>query len=221
MSVQGEGVNAGTPTVFLRTYFCNLTCDWCDTKYTWLNQDNSRRGVDYERMSEETVLARVLRFNCKHLVLTGGEPLLHQRLLPPILSRLKREGIYVEVETNGTVAPNEEMLRLVDCFNVSPKTSNSNVDQRVRTRRDALNALVASPKAWFKFVVRDLQDLSEVEELITEFSMPRGRVMLMPEGIDANVIIERSRWLVDVCKERGFRFTPRLHILLFGNRRGT
>ena len=113
------------------------------------------------------------------------------------------------------------MLELVDCFNVSPKTSNSLVDRRVRTRRGSLEALVASQKSWFKFVVRDSKDLSEVEDLIAEFSLPRDRVMLMPEGTDSATLIERGRWLVDICMEKGFRFTPRLHILLFGNRRGT
>lgn len=219
--MQGEGINAGTPSVFLRTYFCNLTCAWCDSKYTWLNQDKARAGAEYESMTVAAVFEKVMSFNCMHLVLTGGEPLLHQKLLAPILSRLKKQGMYIEVETNGTVVPNAEILELIDCFNVSPKTSNSLVERRVRIRRPALDALVASQKTWFKFVVRDSQDLSEVEDLIDEFSVPRDRVMLMPEGTESVTLIERSRWLVDTCKERGFRFTPRLHILLFGNRRGT
>jgi 7-cyano-7-deazaguanosine (preQ0) biosynthesis protein QueE len=221
LSVQGEGINAGVPSVFLRTYFCNLTCTWCDSKYTWLNQDQSKAGVDYKSMTADAVFEHVMRFGCSHLVLTGGEPLLQQKFLAPILSRLKKEGMYIETETNGTIAPTEETLGLIDCFNVSPKTSNSLVDRRVRTRRAPLEAFVASEKAWFKFVVRDSPDLAEVEDLIAEFSIPRDRVMLMPEGIDSTTLIERSRWLVDVCMKRGFRFTPRLHILLFGNKRGT
>jgi 7-cyano-7-deazaguanosine (preQ0) biosynthesis protein QueE len=219
--VQGEGINAGTPSVFLRTYFCNLTCTWCDSKYTWLNQDKSKAGVDYTLMTVDAVFDKVMHFGCKHMVLTGGEPLLHQKLLAPVLSRLKKEGVYIEVETNGTIAPTADMFELIDCFNVSPKTSNSLVDRRARTRRGPLEALAASQKAWFKFVVRDSQDLSEVEDLIAEFSLPSDRVMLMPEGTDSTTLIERSRWLVDVCMEKGFRFTPRLHILLFGNKRGT
>jgi 7-carboxy-7-deazaguanine synthase len=221
LSVQGEGVHVGTPSVFLRTYFCNLTCSWCDSKYTWQNQDKATVGVEYRSMTAKDVLDRVLSLNCKHIVVTGGEPLLQQRFLPVILSRLKKEGFYVEIETNGTITPTAEMLGLVDCFNVSPKTSNSNVEKRVRTRRASLNALVMSGKAWFKFVVSDQQDLKEVEELICEFSIPRDRVILMPEGTNSALLLERGRWLVDVCKERGFRFTPRLHILLFGNKRGT
>jgi len=221
LSVQGEGINAGTPSVFLRTYFCNLTCTWCDTKYTWLNQDESKSGIDYQSMTADAVIAKVMGFGCKHLVVTGGEPLLHQRVLLPVLSSLKKEGVSAEIETNGTLEPSAEMLETVDCFNVSPKTSNSLVDARLRVRRGPLRAFAGSRKAWFKFVTSDSRDVDEVEELISACGLPRDRVMLMPEGIDADALLVKSRWLVDVCKERGFRFTPRLQILLYGNRRGT
>ncbi len=218
--MQGEGINIGTPSVFLRTYFCNLTCTWCDTKYTWLNQDRSKVGIDYQSMTAEEIVSRVMKFDCKNLVLTGGEPLLHQKPLLPVLSRLKEYGMHIEVETNGTVKPGEETLDIVNLFNVSPKTSNSLVDKRLRLRRGVLEAFVASQKAWFKFVVRDQDDLLEVERLISDFSMPAERVILMPEGINSVVLMERGRWLIEICKEKGFRFTPRLHIMLFGNRRG-
>jgi 7-carboxy-7-deazaguanine synthase len=221
LSVQGEGVNTGVPSVFLRTYFCNLSCTWCDSKYTWLNQEKSKPGVDYKPMTTETVIQKIISFGQKHLVVTGGEPLLQQKLLTKVLSRLKEEGFYIEVETNGTIVPIPKMLELVDCFNVSPKTSNSLVNPKARTRRGALETFAGSSKSWFKFVVGNQQDVLEVDELVSEFSLPRERVMLMPEGIDSETIIERGRWLVEVCKEKGFRFTPRLHILLFGNKRGT
>ena len=125
-------MHSGTPSVFLRTYFCNLTCSWCDSKYTWVNQEESVAGIDYRGMTVGDVFQKVMSFGCKHMVLTGGEPLLHQRLLARVLSRLRREGIYIEVETNGTITPTAEMLGAVDCFNVSPKTSNSHVDRRVK-----------------------------------------------------------------------------------------
>ncbi len=221
LSVQGEGVHAGTPSIFLRTYYCNLTCTWCDTKYTWLNQDTSEPGVDYHLMTADAVLDKVASFACKHLVLTGGEPLLHQRLLAPMLSNLKRSGFFIEVETNGTVTPSAEMIALIDCFNVSPKTSNSLVEERARIHPDGLQALIGSRKAWFKFVVCDPEDLVEIEGMMSKFAIPRERVLLMPEGTDAAALLARSRWLVEICMQKGFRFTPRLHILLFGNKRGT
>jgi 7-carboxy-7-deazaguanine synthase len=220
-SVQGEGVHSGTPSVFLRTYRCNLSCTWCDSKYTWLGQDKARKGVDYSPMPASSVIGEISSYGCKHLVLTGGEPLLHQRALAPILASLKRSGFFIEVETNGTISPSSALEASVDCFNVSPKISNSLIEEGVRIRPDSLRAFVRSGKAWFKFVVRDQGDVMEVEGVVSEFGIPRDRVILMPEGTDATTLLERGRWLVDVCKERGLRFSPRLHILLFGNKRGT
>lgn len=221
LSLQGEGVHVGTPSVFLRTFRCNLTCGWCDSKYTWLNQDTARAGREYQLMTTSGLLEKVLAYGTRHLVLTGGEPLLNQRVLLPVLSDLKKRGFYVEVETNGTLAPSVEFAAAVDCFNVSPKTSNSGVDERLRTRPRVTRAFVDSKKAWFKFVIGRLEDVMEVEDLISKSSIPRELVLLMPEGTDSTALLERGRWLAELCKEKGFRFSPRLHILLFGNRRGT
>ena len=219
--MQGEGVHSGTPSVFLRTYRCNLSCTWCDSKYTWLDQDKARSGVDYTPMPASAVIDKITSYGCKHLVLTGGEPLLHQRVLAPILAGLKGSGFFIEVETNGTIAPSAELEASVDCFNVSPKISNSLVEEGVRIRPDSLKAFVRSRKAWFKFVVCDQKDLAEIEGVVSKFGLPRDRVILMPEGIDTATLLARGRWLVDVCKEKGVRFSLRLHILLFGNKRGT
>jgi len=219
--VQGEGVYSGTPSVFLRTYHCNLSCTWCDSKYTWLDQDKSKAGVEYVPMSTATILEKVTGYECKHLVLTGGEPLLHQRSALPVLASLKKWGFFIEVETNGTLAPMPEFVKLIDCFNVSPKISNSLVEAKVRVRPAALREFAKLDKAWFKFVVCDEADIAEVEEMVAKFGMRRDRVILMPEGIDATTVLARSRWLVEACKEKGFRFTPRLQILLYGNTRGT
>jgi organic radical activating enzyme len=220
-SIQGEGVHAGTPSVFLRTYYCNLTCTWCDTKYTWLNQNAASEGIDYQWMGEEGLLERLTSYDCKHLVVTGGEPLLHQKVLSRLLSRLKQSGFFIEIETNGTIAPSPEIVHSVDCFNVSPKIENSLVKKEVRIRSGVLETLVKLDKAWFKFVICEPGDLKEVEDLVSECRIPRERVLLMPEGTDAEALLVRSRWLVEACMRRGFRFTPRLHIMLFGNRRGT
>jgi organic radical activating enzyme len=171
-------------------------------------------------MSAVAAMDKITSYGCKHLVLTGGEPLLHQRVLAPLLASLKRDGFLIEVETNGTFTPSPELLESVDCFNVSPKISNSLVEEGARIRPDSLKAFARSHKAWFKFVVCDQKDLEEIEGMISEFSLPRDRVILMPEGIDATTLLARGRWLVDVCKERGFRFSLRLHILLWGNQRG-
>jgi organic radical activating enzyme len=172
-------------------------------------------------MKLEDVLAKVMSYPCKHLVLTGGEPLLHQKLLSPMLSSLKQSGFFIEVETNGTIAPSAEMIECTDCFNVSPKTSSSLVQESVRVRPGSLQAFVGSRKAWFKFVACNVEDLVEIEDVVSRFALPRERVLLMPEGTDATTLLARSQWLVEICKQNGFRFTPRLHILLYGNKKGT
>jgi 7-carboxy-7-deazaguanine synthase len=220
-SVQGEGVYSGTPSVFLRTYRCNLTCTWCDSKYTWLAQDKAKPGVEYIPMAAGAVVEKVGSFGCKHLVLTGGEPLLHQRVLAPLLAILRDDGFFIEVETNGTIAPTADFAESIGCFNVSPKISNSLVDESIRTRPESLRAFVRSRKAWFKFVVCNKGDVEEVEEMLSRLGIPRDRVILMPEGIDADSLLERSRWLAEVCKARGLRLSLRLHILLYGNKRRT
>ena len=122
-SIQGEGTNAGKPAIFLRTAECNLKCTWCDTKYTW-----DWKNFDYAKEVKEISIKEIRReleqFSNRHLVITGGEPLMQQDDLAELLTFLKPK-FYVEIETNGTILPNNALSTLVDQWNVSPKTSNS------------------------------------------------------------------------------------------------
>jgi 7-carboxy-7-deazaguanine synthase len=72
-----------------------------------------------------------------------------------------------------------------------------------------------------KFVIAREEDVAEAAELVRLVQAESGRVILMPEGVDPAVLRERGAWLADICKREGFRFSPRLHVELFGNRRGT
>ena len=72
-----------------------------------------------------------------------------------------------------------------------------------------------------KFVIASTGDLAEVRALISELKADHDNVLLMPEGITPEALLDRSRWLTEVCKQEGFRFCPRLHIFLWGNTRGT
>jgi 7-carboxy-7-deazaguanine synthase len=71
-----------------------------------------------------------------------------------------------------------------------------------------------------KFVVEAPSDLEEVRALLGRLQADRSRVILMPEGTDRETLRERGVWLAEICKAEGFRFSPRLHIDLYGNRRG-
>jgi organic radical activating enzyme len=218
-SLQGEGTTLGIPSVFLRLATCNLRCAWCDTKYTW-----DWEHYDYERevlpLPIEEVEQRILSYRCPHLVITGGEPLLQQRQLLPLCSSLKGRGFYLEVETNGTLQPGQELAGLIDQWNVSPKTSNSGNSQEAREVSPALRALASLPTSYFKFVVDTPQDLQEVMSLRERYHVPKERLFLMPQATTPEELVAKGRWLADICRQGGFRFTTRLHILLWGDKRG-
>jgi organic radical activating enzyme len=218
-SIQGEGVNAGTPAVFLRLALCNLACTWCDTKYTWDWDSYDIKG-EVVSLSEEEVERRILSFDRPHLVITGGEPLLQQEELAPLATSLHRRGFYCEVETNGTLPPSPEMVEGVSQWNVSPKTTSSGNRRDRREVPQALNAFRELDNAYFKFVIVGPEDIEEVSLLADTYRIPPHRVLLMPEGVTAQVLQERGRWVAEACRERGFRFSTRLHILLWGDRRG-
>ena len=219
-SLQGEGINTGAPSVFLRLATCNLACTWCDTKYTWdwANYDYDREVVNSEPQQVEE---QIRKFECRRLIITGGEPLLQQAELAPLAASLKNDGYFLEVETNGTVAPQADLERLVDQWNVSPKLASSGNTRDHRERSDALDALARLPNAYFKFVIVEQSDAKEVGNLVNKYNLPPSRVMLMPEGRTPEMLQERSRWLSSICANEGYWFTPRLHIMLWGDRRGT
>ena len=219
-SLQGEGVSMGTPSVFLRLALCNLICTWCDTKYTWdwRHHDYNSEVVE---LSAEQVEETVLSYGCRRLVITGGEPLLQQQGLAPLTRSLKEKGFCFEVETNGTIAPNQQLGLDIDQWNVSPKLATSGNALHRREVPHALHSFSRLPNAYFKFVVVEGSDLKEVRSLIKKYHVPRERVILMSEGRTAPVLQERGEWLSQVCIEEGFRFSPRLHILLWGDKRGT
>lgn len=218
-SLQGEGASIGIPTVFLRLAQCNLTCSWCDTKYTW---DWKSFSFDKEVMTlpVDEIESRILSFDRRHLVITGGEPMMQQRALATLVSSLHDKGFFCEVETNGTLAPSPEMVQGVSQWNVSPKLSNSGVDIGKREVPDALRAYSGLENAYFKFVIAEPQDVEEVLDIVGRYAVAPGRVILMPEGTERRVIEERGPWVADLCAEHGFRFSTRMHILLWGDKRG-
>jgi 7-cyano-7-deazaguanosine (preQ0) biosynthesis protein QueE len=211
---QGEGPSMGRTAAFVRLGRCNLACTWCDTPYTW---DWSRHDptVELSECSVEAVLAQVDAFGpVAMLVVTGGEPLLQQSRLPALLQGAHDRGLRVEVETAGTIAPSDELVALVDGFNVSPKLANSGNAAERRHKPDVLRTFEATGKAAFKFVVRDVAELDEV----AAFGV--GPVWIMPEGTDAETLTARMQELAPAVLARGWNLSPRLHVHLWGDRRG-
>lgn len=227
-ALQGEGPQQGRPSVFLRLAGCNLWCRWCDTAYTWrwsdahLHEDGVvyDKGAEQSELALEQVLARVLALDCPSVVITGGEPLLQQEALVPLITRLRAKGIRaVDFETNGTVPPSPELVALTDLFVVSPKLSNAGVP-RERRVPDSLKAFVGLPSV-FKFVVQGSEDVQEVADLVTSLGIGEDRVWLMPEGRTTEGIQRARSWVASLCLEHGYRLSDRLHVHLSGDRRGT
>lgn len=214
-SVQGEGSLAGVPSVFVRTSGCNLRCSWCDTPYTSWRPEG-------EDLPVERILARVDSYGAGHVVVTGGEPMIAPEIA--VLSRgLRTRGLHITIETAGTRYEPVEC----DLMSISPKLSNSTPEgdwaarhDRLRLQPEVLRRLMEEFEYQLKFVVAHPTDLNEIRELLEKLEADRGRVILMPEGVDPGILRERGRWIVEVCKQEGFRFSPRLHVELWGNRRG-
>jgi len=205
-SRQGEGPNAGREAVFLRLALCNLRCVWCDTKYSW------RDGVD---MSIYDVYSRLIElgYDVKHLIVTGGEPLLWINELMPLLRMIKNLGWYVEVETNGTIPPNG-LVAYVDEFNVSPKLSNSGLPMRVRINESAIKEFLICGKAVFKFVIENQKDEEEVLWFVDKFGIPRDRIYLMSQCTSRDECIRKDEEITKpMAAKLGTRFTLRLHII--------
>jgi len=194
----------------------------CDTKYTWDWDNHDRAAETIEQSIDQVERAIVAKANgiVRNVVLTGGEPLLQQSALVDLCARLRAQGIRVEVETNGAIQPTSELAALISQWNVSPKLASSGNALPARLRGGPLGWFAVQPTATFKFVVASDTDLIEVEALLERFSISRERVLLMPEGIDAETIAERGRWLADECVRRGFRMTTRLHVSLWNTKRG-
>jgi 7-carboxy-7-deazaguanine synthase len=238
-SIQGEGKLAGVPSQFIRLSGCNLRCRWCDTPYASWEPEVSGQTID-----GLVELARSRR-EIRHAVLTGGEPMMFQRLteLSRRLAAAVDEGgagMHITIETAGTIIPSGGVT--CDLMSISPKLSNSTPTgdprdpsgawaERHESRRiniPVLRRLLEESRApgkdrQLKFVVAEStreQDLLEIDELLANLGpWEPADVLLMPEG----VTVPRpafARWLAGKCLERGWRYCPRLHIELWGNQRG-
>ncbi len=215
-TIQGEGPSAGRRACFVRLGRCNLSCRWCDTPYTW-DWDRHDPAEELHTVPVADVLARLDAMGAGLLVVTGGEPLLQQHHLPPLLEGARERGWRVEVETSGTVAP-RLAHDLVDRYNVSPKLASSGMALRRRYRPEILHRFADGGRAAFKFVVAEPSELDEVEAMVAECGL--SPVWVMPEGTDAEVVLARLRALAEPVIARGWNLTPRLHVLVWGDRRG-
>ena len=219
-SIQGEGRVVSVPSIFVRTSGCNLRCWYCDTPYTSWEPEGGERDW-------QNVLAEVLQLDCEHVVVTGGEPMLQADIVP-LTAALRDEGRFVTIETAGTV----DRPVQADLMSLSPKLSNSTPPlqragewrerhDRDRHRPGVIHRLLRDYDCQFKFVIDQPGDVDEVESYLREFpqTLPE-QVWFMPQAITAEHLAEKKAWIEEAALQRGFQFTTRLHIELFGNVRG-
>ncbi len=220
-SIQGEGLLTGAESVFVRTSGCNLRCWYCDTPHTsW-----SPEGDD---LSVDEIASRVLDYDCRQVVLTGGEPMLFAELLP-LAAALQNSDRHITIETAGTLY----LPVACDLMSISPKLANSTPceesaggwrarHERARHAPAVIRRLIAEYPHQLKFVVDSPADADEVERYLHTFpEIDRSRVMLMPQGTDPVALAGQAGWLEPYCREHGLRYCPRKQIEWFGFTRGT
>ncbi|MCJ0619937.1 7-carboxy-7-deazaguanine synthase QueE [Haloarcula hispanica] len=229
-SLQGEGRLAGVPSVFVRTSGCNLRCWFCDSYHTSWEPTHDWFTVD-------DVLAAIEEYDADHVVLTGGEPLIHDSSAD-LLERLADRGYHTTVETNGTVVPDAP----IDLASVSPKLASSTptaerdpdgdgewADRHEERRLDlpTLAELVETYDTQLKFVVTGREDLAEIERLVERLRdaaytcVRDDDVLLMPEGQTRDQLEATRETVADLALEFGYRYTPRLHVDLWNDAPGT
>jgi 7-carboxy-7-deazaguanine synthase len=215
-SVQGEGILAGVPSVFVRTTGCNLRCSWCDTPYTSWKPEGDEMAID-------AIVEHAASFAAaRHVVITGGEPMIAHGVVE-LSEQLRAHGMHITIETAGTVfAP-----VACDLMSISPKLANSTPEgvfhdrhEQLRLQPDVLLSLTHTYDYQLKFVVANESDLAELQKIAALVNAPPEKIILMPEGTNSDVLSERGVWIAELCKQHGYRFGPRLHVYLWGSKRG-
>ncbi len=229
-TIQGEGATLGKPATFVRLHFCNLSCSWCDTWYTWhrdteqyykepfdMSVSELHRGIRNAQaakgVSEENHVYRV--------IFTGGEPMLQQN---EIAQFLIENPVYIcEIETNGTIAPNEFLQKLCKedriRFNCSPKLANSGNNSKIAFNQNVLKILASFPTTIFKFVCNKPND---IDEILEKFNfLPRGQIVIMPEGVTKEENAGAYERIINKIIELSLTTYPRLQNICFdGSKRG-
>lgn len=245
-SIQGEGKRTGYPSFFIRTNLCNLRCKFsggnlCDTPYTSWDFENTANLGDL-KISE--ILEEYKKYNSPDIVITGGEPTIQGKELISLCTEIKKlsspsfpkssfgtQNIFITLETNGTFF--DEYAENIDLASISPKLKSSvpfNTEfekghEKNRINLKALKSyhelhLKSSLDIQWKFVVNENKDIEEIQSLQKEVGFDNKDVFLMPEGITEKDLSEKRLTVVELCKEFKYNYTDRLHITLWGNKRG-
>ena len=214
-ALQGEGKNVGKNLFFIRVSGCVLNCSFCDTKYSW-------KGGEWKSIQQ--IYDLFVASNTQGLVLTGGSPLLYKKAISNLLRYYKFP--HVELETNGVIHPDTELSMVgkisnkVTVFNVSPKLANSGNTKAKRYNPEVLKFYARIPNSIFKFVICQKKDLIEVKEIIKKCQIPKEKIYLMSEGATRSEQNKLMKEVSELAQHNGWNFSPRLHVLIYNNKRG-
>jgi len=150
------------------------------------------------------------------LVISGGEPMAQVRTLIPLINRIRPTFKNIEIETSGVIPLPLKLSGVY--FNVSPKLLHAQTKRPYNL--DVLREYARRSMARFKFVVQDVSDFDEVDLIVSSCNLPHDRVWIMPLGVGRHELMERTQRIADEVIKRGYNLTTRLHILMWGNRRG-
>ena len=197
-SLQWEGYNTWKPSIFVRFWWCNLKCWYCDTPYAVTD------ASEMKMMKLEEITDQIKSYPCEHIVFTWWEPAMFEDQINMIMSQLPLH-YTTEIETNGAFKLNNKY----DQVNVSYKTSNS------WNKRYELKALDSTYD--YKFVVENEEDLKEIEEIIEKYELFDNRIYLMPLWVTKESQVNEV--VMKYCLDHGYLYCQRIHILLFWNKR--
>lgn len=204
-SIQGEGVQIGQPTVFLRLFACDLRCSWCDTMY-------AVEGSDFLEMSEGEIMAEITKYKCDRICITGGEPLIQKEQLVPLTEKLLDDGYFIVLETSGHKKPpeifeNSSCLISMDC-----KCPSSGMENRM----DFSLFEDLRSKDQLKFVISDEKDYLYARRVLRRYDIKASVVFQPVHGKSITWLTEK----VIQDKLNSVRVLPQLHKMVWGEKRG-
>lgn len=218
-SLQGEGRTVGVPAIFWRFKGCVLNCVWCDTLEVW------KQGTAYTYEELYALFAGAEYFHklnkgIFHLVITGGDPLLQGDRIAEFLQYCDDRGEqtthwFIECENQGSLVPPQNFTDWIQLWNISPKLTNSGMDEAKRIVPKVMEAHARRPNAIFKFPVATKDDLLEVCAIIQRFRINPRNVYLMPVSATREEHQSKGAEVAAWCIKEGFNFSPRLQLVLW------
>ena len=230
-SIQGEGKTVGVPSVFVRLGGCNLICGGMGTQFDGeLHNDAEWRcdSIEVWMKAQSKEIKDILPSDCvkaiengAHIILTGGEPMIQQKGLEALINFIKEnynKQAYFEVETNGTIMPNEFLLKNIDLWNCSPKLRNSGMDNTMTFKSEVITKL-NTKNTIFKFVVNKEKEWKEIQETYLPI-VDKKKIYLMPAGENQELLEKNMIRVVELAKDNYLNFTTRLHINIWNKKTG-